>query len=395
MPARPKPVVLESRPLDTRAVEQLVSDARQSDSAALVLIKDEKLVGDWRFTKRRGPLPAMSITKCILSLAVGSLIDRGKLRFDQPVHELYPAWNTGRKRDVTIFHLLTHTSGLDEGKGTHEIYRQRSFVKFTLDSDILFEPGTRYQYSNRGANLVSGIVGKASGMRTDRYVDEVLFEPLGIREYFWSRDRAGQPQGLAGLHFLARDLAKIGELLLREGAYEGRQLISREWIRRSLSLGSTTQPTNRRKGLAWTLIPDYTHITVDEAIVAGWRAAGAEDAFIAKTEPLVGRRFDSVPSFVQALRDLFGDPKLSEWNENTWQRDVPDARFEFGPIVGASAKGTLGQYLVVLPRDRLVAVRMRREPKNLALRNDPERVFPDFVERVRGLVESAREGRNP
>ena len=70
--------------------------------------------------------------------------------------------------------------------------------------------------------------------------------------------------------------------------------------------------------------------------------------------------------------------------------DVPDARFEFGPSVGAYAEGTLGQYLVVLPRDRLVAVRMRREPKNLALRNDPEQTFPDFVERVRGLVE----GRN-
>lgn len=385
--AEPAPLPLESRPLDARAVEELVEDARANDSAGLVLVKDEALVGDWRFTKARGPVPIMSITKGILSLAVGSLIDRGKLRLEEPVHELYPDWNTGRKRDVTLFQLLTHTSGFDEGKGTSEIYRQRNFVKFTLDSDILFEPGTHYRYSNRAANLVSGIVGKASGMPTDRYVDEALFQPLGIRDYYWSRDAVGQPHGLAGLHLLPRDLAKIGELLLHEGAFAGRQIVSREWVHRSLSLGSATQPTNRRKGIGWTLVPDYTRVSVDPEIVAGWRGAGADEAFITKTEPLVGRRFDSVPAFVEALEDLFGDPKLTEWNENTWQRDVPDARFEFGPIVGVYAEGTLGQYLVVLPRDRLVAVRMRREPKNRALRDDPEQTFPDFVERVRGLVE--------
>lgn len=385
-------VPLESRPLDARAVEQLVRDARANDSAELVIVKDDELVGDWRFTKATGPIPVMSITKCILSLAIGTLVDRGKLRLDEPVYELYPEWNSGRKREVTIFHLLTHTSGLDEGKGTFEIYRQRSFVEFALASDILFDPGTHYRYSNRAANLLSGIVGKASGMPTDRYVDEALFEPLAIREYSWSRDRSGQPQGLAGLHLLPRDLAKIGKLLLHEGAHGGNQIVSREWIERSLSPASATQPTNGRKGLAWTLIPDYTHITVDDATVRGWREAGASEAFIEKTEPLIGRRFDSVPAFVKALRDLFGDPKLTEWNENTWQRDAPDAHFEFGPIVGAAAKGTLGQYLVVLPRDHLVAVRMRREPKNLALRSDPERTFPDFIERVRGLVDHGGAG---
>src|SRR6187549_474797 len=74
---RAEPVPLESRPLDTGAVEQLVEDARANDSAELVLIKDDELVGDWRFTKASRPIPVMSITKCILSLAIGSLIDRG------------------------------------------------------------------------------------------------------------------------------------------------------------------------------------------------------------------------------------------------------------------------------------------------------------------------------
>jgi CubicO group peptidase (beta-lactamase class C family) len=254
-----------------------------------------------------------------------------------------------------------------------------------LRADLAHEPGTHYEYSNLGANLVSGIVGKVSGMRTDRYVKKALFDRLGIKRYFWARDRAGQPQGLAGLHMLPRDLAKIGELVLARGMWNGDRIVSSAWLDRSLTMG-TVQPTNKRLGLFWWLIPEWTKVTLDDAIVAGWRTAGADESFIAKVEPLIGRRFDSVGSFVATLRDLFGDPHLAEWNENTWKREVPDARFEFGPIVGAYSAGTLGQYLVILPRDRLVAVRMRRAPSKQAERDDTSRSFPDFVERVQALV---------
>ncbi len=388
-PAAPEPSTLASRRLDRAALERLVEDARATSSDELVIIKDGELVGHWFFTNKRGPIQTMSITKTVLSLAVGTLVDQGKLRLEQPVHTLYPEWQTGKKRDITLLHLLSHTSGLDEGNGPREIYAHKSFVDFTLQTQLIHDPGTHYKYSNRGANLVSGIVGKASGMRTDRYVEKVLFEPLCIRNYAWARDGAGQPRGLAGLHLLPRDLAKLGELVLADGSWNGRTLVSKEWLRRSMVPGSV-QPSNKRLGLFWWLIPEWTRVTIDGAIVAGFRKVGADEAFIAKIEPLIGRRFDSVVSFVAALRELFDDPKLSEWNENTWKRGVPDAHFEFGPIVGAYSAGTLGQYLVILPRDRLVAVRMRRSPKNPAERDDERRTFPDFVERVQGLIHGSQ-----
>jgi CubicO group peptidase (beta-lactamase class C family) len=316
------------------------------------------------------------------------LIDAGRLRLEQRVHELYPEWRKGKKSDITLWHLLTHTSGLEEGASARDIYAQKSFVNHTLRAKLVFEPGTRYTYSNRGANLVSGIIGKAAAMRTDRYVAETLFDALGIRHYSWARDRAGQPQGLAGLHLLPRDVAKIGELVLAGGTWNGRQIVSREWLERSLTPGPV-QPPNKRLGLFWWLIPEWTRAFVDDAIVSGWRDAGADEAFIAKVKPLIGRRFESISSFVAALRALFDDAALAEWNDNTWKRGVPDARFEFGPLVGAYAAGTLGQYLVVLPRDRLVAVRMRRAPAKASERDDPAKTFPDFVERVQRLVRDA------
>lgn len=384
-----EPLTRSSRPLDRVAVERLVEDARTTDSDELVIVKDGDLVGHWDFTDARTPIDTMSITKSVLSLAVGTLVDRGELRVEQPVHELYPEWREGKKREVTLLQLLTHTSGLDEGDRTRDIYAHRNFVEFTLRTKLVYDPGTHYRYSNRGANLVSGLVTVASGMRADRYVAKVLFEPMGIRRYAWARDGAGQPQGLAGLRMLPRDLAKMGELVVDGGVYDGRRIVSAEWLRRCM-LPGPVQPSNKRLGLFWWLIPEWTRVTVDDAIVRGWRDAAVDEAFVTKVEPLVGRRFDSVVVFVQALRELFGDPELADWNENTWKRGLADAHFEFGPIVGAYSAGTAGQYLVILPRDRLVAVRMRRAPRSRVVRGEPQRTWPDFVERVQALVHDTR-----
>jgi CubicO group peptidase (beta-lactamase class C family) len=374
------------RALDRAALDTLVRDCRENGSDALLVLKDGELVADEMFSHARTPIQTMSITKSVLALAVGTLIDSGKLRVDEPVSDFYPDWQKGDKSSITLQHLLTHTSGLEEGKTAADIYRNRSFVEFSLRSNLLHVPGTHYEYSNRGANVVSGIVSKVSGMRADRYVAKALFEPLGISNYVWSLDRAGDAQGLAGLHLTPRDLAKIGELVLDGGVWHGRRVVSEQWIVRATRQPAPVQPTNKRLALFWWLVPEWSRVTVDDAIVEGWRAAGADEAFVEKAKPLVGRRFDSVTAFVAALRELFGDARLEEWNENTWKRGAPDARFAFGPVVGSYSAGTLGQYLVILPRDRLVAVRLRRVPKKPEERDDSRRTFPEFVERVQGLV---------
>jgi CubicO group peptidase (beta-lactamase class C family) len=382
-----------SRPLDRAALERLVADARATESDDLVVIKDGELVGDWNFSGRRAPIQTMSITKSVLSLLAGTLIDSGKLRLDQPVHEFYPEWRTGEKSRVTILHLLSHNSGLEESKTSAPIYASTNFVDFSLRSKLLHEPGTHYDYSNRAANLLSGVIARASGMPTDRYAAQVLFRPLGIQRYEWQKDRSGNVQGLAGLKLLARDLAKIGELVLARGSWQGQRIVSERWILESTLTLVAVQPTNKRLALLWWLIPDWTRVTIDDGVLSAWRNAGTDEAFIAKVAPVRGRTFTSVPAFVQALRELFGDEKLVEWGTATYDRGLPDAHFEFGPIVGTYGAGTLGQYLVILPRDQLIAVRLRRAPTRTR-RSTVDKTFPDFVERVRQLV-LARSGHDP
>ena len=371
-----------SRPLDRGALERLVADARATETDDLVVIKDGELVGDWNFSGRRRPIQTMSITKSVLSLLAGTLIDRGKLRLDQPVHEFYREWQNGDKAKITVLHLLSHNSGLEESKTSRPIYASKNFVDFSLRSKRVYEPGTHYEYSNRAANLLSGVIAKAAGMPTDRYAAQVLFRPLGIRNYEWQKDRAGNVQGMAGLKLLGRDLAKIGELVLARGSWQGQRIVSEEWIVQSTLTPVALQPTNKRLALLWWLIPEYSRVIIDQSVLSAWRGAGTDEAFITKVAPLTGRTFTSVPAFVQALRDLFGDDKLVEWGAHTYDRDLPDAHFEFGPVVGTYAAGTLGQYLVIVPSDRLIAVRLRRSPEHTR-ESKIDKTFPDFVDRVR------------
>ncbi|MEB2343289.1 MAG: serine hydrolase [Deltaproteobacteria bacterium] len=368
------------------AVRALVRDARANGSDELVLVKDGVLVGDWVFTAGRAPIQTMSITKSVLSLAVGVLVDAGKLDLDQPVSTWFPEWKSGAHAKITVRHLLSHTSGLSEPERTVELYRSRDFVAHALARPVEREPGTEFHYSNEGANLVSAVIARVSGERADRFVARTLFAPLGIGDFWWSLDRAGNAHGLAGLHLRPRELARLGELIDRRGRWEGRQIVSEGWLERSTAQLASVQPNSKRLGLFWWLAPAWTRVEVDDATVARWRDAGVDAAFIERVAPVRGKVFPSASALAAELRALFGDPALKEWTLQTTERGVPDARFDFGPIDGVYSAGTLGQYLVVLPRDHLVAVRMRRAPKGRPDPHAPDPAFPDFVERVQGLL---------
>ena len=98
--------------------------------------------------------------------------------------------------------------------------------------------------------------------------------------------------------------------------------------------------------------------------------------------------FGSYRALEAELIASFEDPKLTVWSETTWKRDIPDVTFRFGPIVGTYAVGSYGQYLVVIPKAGLVAVRLK------AIRNtedvkDETRHFTDFPERVVALLRPA------
>lgn len=352
---------------DEAALARLVDEAAATHSDALIVRQHGRLVGEWSFGREPGPILTMSCTKSIVSLAVGALLDDGKLAgLDQPIADLYPEWRQGRKRDITVRHLLNHTSGLqNHPNASLEVESAPDWVQLALCAELDHPPGTRWAYNNKAVNLLAGVVQKASGQRLDAYLMERLLRPLGVGEHSWAYDRAGSPYAAGGLRPLPADFAKVGQLVLDRGAWVGRQVVSAAWIDTSLAQG---QPFELRSGLLWFRIPAYEHYAVGADLAHRLAAAQVPAALVRALAPLAGRAFASRAAYHEALATA---------------RGVEPAPPTLGPIIGYQTNGYLGQYLVILPEPRIVAARLVRRTSAYDPATD---AFDAFIERVRALA---------
>jgi CubicO group peptidase (beta-lactamase class C family) len=221
----------------------------------VVILQDGQLVAEWYFGKERRPIEIMSVLKSIVSLGVGKLITDGLIdSLDQPVHTFYPEWRQGLKQEITIRHLLNHTSGIQNVPNAGaEIYPSPNAVKLALAAELEADPGSVFRYNNKAVNLLAGIIEQASGSRMDLYFRDEFFRAMGIEEYQWHFDRSGTPHAMAGLRLHARDLTKFGELVLQGGMWNGERLVSEGYIAGMLAEG---QPHDPRFGLLWWRLPD-------------------------------------------------------------------------------------------------------------------------------------------
>ncbi len=238
--------------IDGAALEELLDAAEASYTTGLALMHDGELVGEWYRGEQAQPIQAMSVTKAALHLIIGRLIALGELEsIDLPVHHFYPQWADDEQRSsITIRHLLAHTSGVDRGQPAGPIYQSDDFAQFALDVPLEFEPGSQVVYSNNATNLLGGIVGQIIDQPLEEFLAGDLFGLLGIGEFSWANDRAGNPHGMAGLALTAGDLALLGQLALNRGEWNGQQLIDADWFEQSFQPGSEH---SQRIGLIWFL----------------------------------------------------------------------------------------------------------------------------------------------
>ena len=372
--------------INALALEKLRKRAEEAGSDAVVILKDGHLIADWDFGRKRGTIEAMSATKSIVSLAIGRLIDAGKIKsVDQPVCEIYPEWKQGRKKLITLRHLLSQTSGLQNVRMTPvEIYPSPDFVQLALAAELSDEPGSKFSYNNKAVNLLAGVVQRASGMRMDKYLGKEIFEPLGIKDFSWTLDSAGNPHGMSGLQIRAIDLAKIGQMMLDEGAWKGKQILSKDWVGKSIAPSQDLYPSY---GLLWWLHPESESLAVDDAIVKHFKDRGMTKASLKKLEDLKGKPIEATKFWSTVGQIIRGDEvlktKLAELNAG-----LPQLKpIVSGPVRSYEAQGYLGQYLIVIPRDRIVAVRQRRGPGTNNPEEESKRGFAGFGEAVAALVE--------
>jgi CubicO group peptidase (beta-lactamase class C family) len=223
----------------------------------------------WHPYYRRGELHTMqSVTKTITSVVIGAAITRKEFpNIDTPILEFFDTARVAnvdeRKRRITIRHLLTMTAGLDwkedlpynDPNNTATLLEESfDWVKFTIDRPMAAEPGKIFNYNSGATQLLSYIFRVATGQDVEEYAAKYLFSPLGIEQYHWKRSPTGLADTEGGLYLKPRDLAKIGYLFLKNGVWDGKQLLRADWVTESVAPATSVSPSVKY-GLKWWLYP--------------------------------------------------------------------------------------------------------------------------------------------
>jgi len=204
-----------------------------------------------------------SVTKSVISALVGIAIDEGFINsVEDPVADYIPDRsiknNSPQKQSLTIEHLLTMSSGLEWD--FDEMVSNPDWVKYTLDQPMYNEPGKEFSYNSGNAQVLSAILQDVSGKDTRDFAQHYLFDPLGIDHYRWQRDIQGIPKGGWGMAMTPRDLAKLGYLYLKEGEWDGQQVVSKEWVAAStqgyVQVQEPLEPWDLSMGYMWWIHED-------------------------------------------------------------------------------------------------------------------------------------------
>jgi|SRR5215469_9033589 len=209
-----------------------------------------------------------SVSKTVTSAIYGVAVTRGdfKAGLDTPVLKFFDVSKVknldDRKRRMTLKDVLTMTTGLewhedlpyaDPRNDSSIMEASDDWVEYVIDRPMAEEPGKVFNYSSGATELLAYIFQKETGQDIDAYAEKYFFVPLGIKHH-WKRTYLGVVDTEGGLYLSGGDLAKIGYLYLQEGVWSGKQIISEEWVKKSLT-PYVNAGSNFQYGFKWWLYP--------------------------------------------------------------------------------------------------------------------------------------------
>lgn len=184
-----------------------------------------------------------SMCKSITGMAIGMLIEEEKLKLDENIYDIFPdhtnAFSKIFRPVITVENLLTMTSGVTFNESG--IVSGNDWLGSFLNASVNGKPGTEFQYNSLNTYVLSAIVMKRTGETLTEYLTPRLFGPLGITKYYWETCPKGITKGGWGLFLCAEDMAKLGQLYLQRGKWNGQQLVSEYWIEISTARHLKTQ----------------------------------------------------------------------------------------------------------------------------------------------------------
>jgi len=288
----------ENHGFSSDKLDVLVDSLAQKGTKKLLIIRNDRIICEYfsaGFNDDERQHYTASLAKALVSgLSLALAMDDGLISPDEPVCNYIPQWqNDSRKSKITVRHLATHTSGIEDAevsaeeqirmreKGLHthkdlpgwkgHFWRQdKNPFEMARDSaDVLFVPGTQFHYSNPGIGLLNYAV--TAALKETKYTDikaylsERIFGQIGIdkKEYSIGYNKSFQTDGLqivpgwGGGSFTAGAVARLGRLMLNKGKWEGKQIISSEIIEEVLRYNGTDLPNlENERSKHWAVSKD-------------------------------------------------------------------------------------------------------------------------------------------
>ncbi|MDX2130322.1 MAG: serine hydrolase domain-containing protein [Chloroherpetonaceae bacterium] len=362
-------------------IDILLKGAEQTHSEAVIIYKDNNLVIEKYFGigQANNKIESMSCTKSIVGLAVACLLNDKLIdSLDIPVSTYFPEWKQGQKQFITLRHLLNMTSGLQNNPNASiEIYPSHDFVQLALTAELSYKPGEVWAYNNKALNLMAGVIKKITGKRMDNYIGERLFRPLGITDFSWSLDSVGNPHVMSGCQIKPMDFAKIGLLLLNKGRFNNEVVIAEKYITEVI----TPCKQYQGYGMLWWIDYEKTVSVIDDEIINELTKAEVPQDFVQKVISMKGT-YATNDEYYAKVQNVFGKNPWGYINE-TLGSNLRLRKKEFSGNITYRADGYLGNYIIVDPKNKIVAIRMI---SHQSFENENDNFF-DFGKQVLNLTE--------
>jgi len=309
----------ESQGISSAAIQGIIDeqDARKFGMHGLMILRHGKVVAEGWWTPYTADEPHMlfSLSKSFTSTAIGLLQAEGRVNIHDKLVSFFPedvpADASDNLKAMRLRDLLMMSTGQqkEDVDAYHEANRDDTTARGFLGIPVKQKPGTLFYYNSPASIMLAAVVQKVTGETARDYLVPRLFEPLGIPTPEWDKTHEGINVGASGLHIRTEDVAKFGQLLLQRGEWNGRRLVSADWIdlatSRQASNGSAPDGDwDQGYGFQfWRCVPGF------------YRADGAHGQFC-----IVMPQYDTVVAITAGTKDTAGVMKM------LWAKLIPELR---------------------------------------------------------------------
>ena len=232
----------EAEGVSSELIYNLLSElgaAKKIDLHHFLVIRHGKIISETSFSPyRKGEWhTTYSMSKTFTGMAIGLLIDDGKLKLTDKVTDIVGnfanIWQMLKLRELTVENLLTMTSGV--GFNESGALAGDDWIKGFLSSALNEQPGRTFSYNSMNSYILSAIVTRLSGKSMHEFLQERIFDKLGIVQSFWETSPEGVTKGGWGMFIRPEDAARLGLLYLNKGKWKGEQIISEDFVTKATS----------------------------------------------------------------------------------------------------------------------------------------------------------------